>query len=111
MARKLKPCGTYAAYCRHLRNNEKACGPCLEANRERASAAPSGFTNYEREMAKALEANPPRIVWRKDKYGVSRAVSIDDPHAERTPKPEFHADYYEPECTDETLLAAGTREI
>jgi hypothetical protein len=84
MTRKLKPCGTYAAYARHLRNDEKPCDPCSAANRERASAAPSGFNNYEREMAKALDANPPKIVWRKDKHGVMRAESVMDPHAETT---------------------------
>jgi len=67
---------------RHLRKCEKPCEPCLEANRERASAAPSGFTNYEREMAKVLEKNPPVIVWKKDKHGIQRAVSVKDPHAE-----------------------------
>ena len=29
----LKPCGTTAAYKRHLIAKEIACGPCLEANR------------------------------------------------------------------------------
>ena len=29
-----KPCGTYAAYCRHQRRGEEPCGPCLEAGRE-----------------------------------------------------------------------------
>jgi predicted amidohydrolase YtcJ len=67
----------------------------------------TALNRYEIEMDKALEANPPVIVWHKDKHGVMRHVFIDDPHAERSPKPEFHADYYEPECTDETLLAAA----
>lgn len=31
MARQLKPCGTSAAYRRHLRNGEEACGLCKEA--------------------------------------------------------------------------------
>lgn len=31
MARQLKPCGTSAAYRRHLRNGEAACGPCRDA--------------------------------------------------------------------------------
>lgn len=82
MPRKLKPCGTYAAYARHLRNGEKPCGPCNAANNERAAAAPSGFNHYEWEMARALEADPPRIVWRKDKSGILRAVEVHDPHAE-----------------------------
>lgn len=29
----LKPCGTAAAYRRHMRRGEPACGPCLEAER------------------------------------------------------------------------------
>jgi len=28
----LKPCGTTAAYRRHLRNDEPACPACLQAN-------------------------------------------------------------------------------
>ena len=31
MARELKPCGTPAAYRRHLRNSEPACALCLAA--------------------------------------------------------------------------------
>ena len=29
---KLKTCGTFAAYRRHLRNNEKPCDDCKKAN-------------------------------------------------------------------------------
>jgi hypothetical protein len=32
--RALQPCGTEAAYRRHLRAGERACEPCLAANRE-----------------------------------------------------------------------------
>lgn len=32
MTRELKPCGTTAAYRRHLRNGEDPCGVCLDAN-------------------------------------------------------------------------------
>jgi hypothetical protein len=32
------PCGTWAAYKRHLRNGEPACGACLQANRDRSKA-------------------------------------------------------------------------
>src|SRR5919108_5116863 len=32
MPRELKPCGTTAAYARHLKNNEESCTPCREAN-------------------------------------------------------------------------------
>lgn len=37
---------------------------------------------HEQEMDAALEKNPPVIVWRKDKHGIQRAVSVKDPHAE-----------------------------
>lgn len=122
--RKLKPCGTHAAYVRHLRNNEKPCDPCTAANRERSYAAPSGFTTYEREMTRALEADPPTITWRKRNNGIWVHVSIQDPHTEtakqRQRDEEFCADmdaYFapqpaiEPECTDETLLTAVRTEI
>lgn len=32
-ARHVQPCGTDAAYARHRRNNEPACGACTEAHR------------------------------------------------------------------------------
>lgn len=35
MSTSLKPCGTRAAYVRHLRHREDPCEPCLKANRER----------------------------------------------------------------------------
>lgn len=35
MARQLKPCGTPAAYIRHLRHGERPCFECSEANRRR----------------------------------------------------------------------------
>lgn len=34
MARQLQPCGTYAAYRRHLRNGEEACDLCKQAYRD-----------------------------------------------------------------------------
>lgn len=34
MARKLHPCGTWAAYKRHLRTGEDPCGPCRQASRD-----------------------------------------------------------------------------
>ena len=33
MSRELKPCGTRAAYMRHLRRGEDPCGACRDANR------------------------------------------------------------------------------
>ena len=39
VARELKPCGTPAAYRRHLRNDEEPCEACLTAVREDVSHA------------------------------------------------------------------------
>ena len=36
-SKNLKPCGTYAAYRRHQRNNEVPCEECIYANRERSA--------------------------------------------------------------------------
>lgn len=33
-----QPCGTYAAYRRHLRKGEPTCEPCRAANRERSKS-------------------------------------------------------------------------
>lgn len=82
MPRKLQPCGTRAAYARHLYNKEEPCGPCKAANMIRVNSAPSGGKRYEMEASAALEANPPVIVWRRKNNGVWVHVSIDDPHAE-----------------------------
>lgn len=122
MARKLKPCGTYAAYARHLRNGERPCDPCTLANRERYDSAPTGFNAYERQMAAALEENPPVIVWELDPTRMIRVpVYINDPHAEgaRTHRNDELDDEFEvfldaepaPECTDENLLSAARTEI
>ena len=37
MPRDLQPCGTVAAYKRHLRHGEEPCGVCLEAKRTHQS--------------------------------------------------------------------------
>jgi transposase-like protein len=34
----LKPCGTHAAYARHIRRGEKACEACLQAERDHCTA-------------------------------------------------------------------------
>jgi hypothetical protein len=36
MTRQLAPCGTQAAYTRHLRHGEQACAACRKACRDRA---------------------------------------------------------------------------
>lgn len=38
----LKPCGSWAAYVRHIRHGEKACEACLEANRDRTTNIVNG---------------------------------------------------------------------
>lgn len=90
--RALKPCGTLAAYRRHLRNHEDPCDPCLHANTEHGlrtkaqqrPAVPSRLVNvHTNEMDAALEARPPKITWVPNGHGVMVAVTIHDPHAER----------------------------
>lgn len=39
MTRELQPCGTPAAYQRHLRRREDPCDACKAANRKRSSEA------------------------------------------------------------------------
>jgi hypothetical protein len=125
VTRKLRPCGTRSAYQRHRYRGETPCDACREANSAKNGGGRAAANVFEREMADALDADQPVIVWRLDPIRrIQVAVYIDDPHAE-TPKQrqrdeEFHVDmdaYFapqpavEPECTDENLLAAGTREI
>ena len=38
MTRKLKPCGTLAAYKRHISKGEKPCNACQQANTDHANA-------------------------------------------------------------------------
>lgn len=40
--RKLKPCGTEAAYHRHLRHGQPACRPCLDAHNQATKRAQAG---------------------------------------------------------------------
>jgi hypothetical protein len=82
--RKLKPCGTYAAYARHLNNNEKPCDACREANTELRRGRRED--PYAAEMNKALAKNPPVIVWVPNRRGVLVAASIWDPHTKNPRK-------------------------
>jgi hypothetical protein len=79
------------------RHGRKHCRACT---RERKSGYHAGSLGvgrrsdgtanvYERAMAEALEADPPVIVWRKDKGGVRRAVEVRDPHAETKAQREW----------------------
>lgn len=67
----LKPCGTPAAYRRHRRNGEEACGPCKAAVRvvegSRKAEARSGSA------ARALAAVPDVEVSDPDPLGVARS--------------------------------------
>jgi hypothetical protein len=83
MPRKLRPCGTPAAYARHLNRGEKPCADCRAANAATKSGSGDAALRVgEIAMAKALDANPPVIVWRKRRNGVFEAVSVDDPHTD-----------------------------
>lgn len=57
MARELKPCGTPAAYRRHLRAKEPACGPCKEAWREQKNQRKDEQRSEAAEAARV--ATPP----------------------------------------------------
>lgn len=58
MMRALKPCGTYAAYRRHLRAKETPCEPCKQASRDqknqRKDAARKAAAEEAREAAPAV---------------------------------------------------------
>lgn len=57
MARELKPCGTPAAYRRHLRAKEPACEPCKEAWREQKNQRKDEQRSEAAEAARV--ATPP----------------------------------------------------
>jgi hypothetical protein len=78
--RKLKPCGTYAAYARHLNNNEKPCDACREANT--ALRRTRREDPYVVEMNKALAASPPVILWVPNGRGWLVAAHVYDPHGD-----------------------------
>ena len=80
MTRKLRPCGTKAAYERHRRNDEQPCDLCKAANT--AKHYP-GMNVDQIDMTEALEKNPPVIQWVLDKQRrVMVAAQIYDPHAD-----------------------------
>lgn len=73
---------------------------CRACTRERKSGYHKGSAgigrhndaatnSYEREMAEALDANPPEIVYRKGKGGIYHAVAVRDPHAETQARREW----------------------
>lgn len=59
MARDLKPCGTFAAYQRHLRKKEPVCDPCAEAARaQKNTRVDYGRAESASMVALALAAEP-----------------------------------------------------
>ena len=85
MPRKLKPCGTTAAYSRHLYKGEEPCDACKDANTASKATAPSGANYWGSHWDKVIAAEPPEIVWRFDRVRrIHVAVSVNDPHAETT---------------------------
>lgn len=85
MPRQLRPCGTTAAYSRHLYNKEEPCDACKEANTSSKANAPSGANYWGSHWDKVIADDPPVIVWRLDPVSrIQVAVSVDDPHAETT---------------------------
>lgn len=64
MTRTLKPCGTTAAYRRHLRKGEKPCGACRDAN---AAAKRAHVIEARQEVAEVVrlsiaEASAPEVL-------------------------------------------------
>ena len=57
MARELKPCGTYAAYRRHLRAKESPCEECRQAARDQKNFRK--VAERQEAAVRAVEAAPP----------------------------------------------------
>ena len=57
MARPLKPCGTFAAYRRHLRAKETPCKPCRQAARDQKNDRKDAQRTKAAEAAR--DAMPP----------------------------------------------------
>ena len=57
MTRALKPCGTYAAYRRHLRAKESPCEECRQAARDQKNVRKDAARKEA--AVRAVEATPP----------------------------------------------------
>ena len=57
MARPLKPCGTFAAYRRHLKAEEQPCEPCKQAARDQKNDRKDAQRTKAAEAAR--DATPP----------------------------------------------------
>lgn len=84
MKRTPEPHGTKAAYMRHRRAGEDACGACKKATSSpRRPPRESNPGNREQTaFDKVIAANPPRILWVKNNRGILVAAKVIDPHAE-----------------------------
>lgn len=59
MTRDLQPCGTFAAYKRHLRKKEPVCEPCAQAGREqKQTRTDTSRSESASRVALALAAEP-----------------------------------------------------
>jgi len=86
VARELKPCGTPAAYRRHLRNGEEPCAACLTAVREDVNKArDERRTASSRAVLEAVVSAPPvdeidPLEDAKENLKIVKAAMQDAPH-------------------------------
>lgn len=71
MARELQPCGTHAAYRRHLKRGETPCAPCAGAAREQKNSRKRGERREDAE--RRLAVVPDVVVEDPDPLEVARA--------------------------------------
>lgn len=58
---RARPCGTRAAYRRHLRRSERPCPACLEAERVAQPGTPSARPDRPREIRNGLPEHRPYV--------------------------------------------------
>lgn len=73
MPRELQPCGTPAAYMRHIRHRQDACQVCLDAMSERNRASYAADPERARELARERMR---RYSARKKRQAVADALSL-----------------------------------
>jgi len=64
MPRVLQPCGTFAAYKRHLRHKEEACEPCKQAARDQKMERVDGDREVRKlsALVSLMPADEPDII-------------------------------------------------
>ena len=62
------PCGTLAAYRRHRRHGEQACGPCLAAAREAKAGDRAGIMIADLRPVRNGLPDVPFYTWRARRY-------------------------------------------